>query len=265
MTETRARMRALLVDLDDTLLDYTGGVDETWREACATCAPAGLDPAALAAAIARSRRWFWDDPERHRRERVDMMGAWTKIAAHALEEFGAPSSRLAPSIAEDYAARRWQRMALFPGVTEALTRLRRQGIALGLVTNGDRRQQRRKVEQHGLARFFDVIVIEGEFGAGKPEEAVYRHALAALAARPEDAWMVGDNLDCDVTAPQRLVLRGVWVDIAGAGLAVGVDARPDLIVRAFTEFVDAVDADGNAAQDRDDERRLSVRAKGHNR
>ena len=27
-------MKALLVDLDDTLLDYTGGVDECWLYAC---------------------------------------------------------------------------------------------------------------------------------------------------------------------------------------------------------------------------------------
>ena len=27
-------MTTLLVDLDDTLLDYTGGVDESWLDAC---------------------------------------------------------------------------------------------------------------------------------------------------------------------------------------------------------------------------------------
>ena len=41
-------MKALLVDLDDTLLDYSGGVDECWSAACETVAgPAGVDTAAL--------------------------------------------------------------------------------------------------------------------------------------------------------------------------------------------------------------------------
>ena len=54
-------MKALLVDLDDTLLDYSGGVDDSWCQACDTVAsPAGLDPAALSQAIARSRRCFFD-------------------------------------------------------------------------------------------------------------------------------------------------------------------------------------------------------------
>ncbi len=231
-------MKALLIDLDDTLLDYSGGVDDSWRLACAVvAAPAGIDPAVLVPAIARSRRWFWDDADRHRRERVDMMGAWTRIAAHALAEFVDDGARLAGQIAERFAAHRWERMCLFPGVNEALDRLRGRGIPLGLVTNGDRRQQRRKIEQYDLERHFDVIVIEGEFGAGKPDEAVYRHALAALATRPEDAWMVGDNLEWDVAAPQRLGLRGVWVDAPGHGLPASEPVVPHRIIRAFPELV----------------------------
>ncbi len=231
-------MKALLVDLDDTLLDYTGGVEECWLEACAAlAAPAGVDPARLVAAIARTRRWFWSDPERHRRERVDMPGAWRKITAHALTDIGPPDGALAAAIAQDFAARRWERMELFPGVREALDRLRQRGVALALVTNGDRSHQRRKVEQYDLARFFDVILIEGEFGVGKPDESVYRHVLESLDARPSEAWMVGDNLEWDVAAPQRLGLRGAWVDAPGRGVPEASPTRPDLIIRSFTEIL----------------------------
>jgi putative hydrolase of the HAD superfamily len=114
-----------------------------------------------------------------------MLGAWQKIAAHALACTGAPGGALAAALAEDFAARRRKVMPLFPGVPESLARLRERGIALALVTNGDASQQRDKLEHHDLARYFDVGVIEGEFGAGKPEEVVYRQALAGLDARPD--------------------------------------------------------------------------------
>ena len=232
-------MNALLIDLDDTLLDYSGGVDDCWAGACRTRGGARRRGSArLVAALGRSRRWFWDDPERHRRERTDMMGAWTKIVAHALAGIGHPGDGLAAGVAEAFAASRWERMDLFPGVREALGRLRERGVPLALVTNGDKRQQRRKIERYDLAGFFDVIVIEGEFGVGKPEEPVYRHVLGALAVAPAAAWMVGDNLEWDVAAPQRLGLHAAWVDAPGRGLPEGSPVRPDRILRAFPEFLD---------------------------
>jgi putative hydrolase of the HAD superfamily len=81
-----------------------------------------------------------------------------------------------------------------------------------------------------------VIVIEGEFGAGKPDEAVYRHALAALGARAEDTCMVGDHLDFDVAGAQQLGMRGIWIDRAGAGLPAGCVVRPDRIIRTLAEL-----------------------------
>ena len=43
---------------------------------------------------------------------------------------------------------------------------------------------------------------------GKPDESVYRPVRDALKARPSEAWLVGDNLEWDVAAPQRLGQRG---------------------------------------------------------
>jgi putative hydrolase of the HAD superfamily len=104
------------------------------------------------------------------------------------------------------------------------------------VTNGDAAMQRDKIERFALAPFFDVVVIEGEFGAGKPDPAVYRHALAALGAAPPDTIMVGDNLDWDVAAPQRLGLAGVWLDRPGGGLPAGSPVRPDRTIRSLADL-----------------------------
>jgi putative hydrolase of the HAD superfamily len=242
-------MKALLVDLDDTLLDYTGDVDLSWREAClAVAVPAGLDLEIMVTAIARARRLFWSDPERHRIERTNMVSAWRKIVAHGLTEVGAPNEQLAAEIVDDYALRRWKRMELFPEVHETLGRLRERGVPLALVTNGDRGQQRRKIEQFDLARFFDVILIEGEFGAGKPDDRVYRHVLDSLRISASEAWMVGDNLEWDVVAPQRLGMRGVWVDALGQGVPEGEPARPHAIIQGFSEILTVLPATDPAAE-----------------
>lgn len=227
-------MKALLLDLDDTLLDYSGGVERCWEAACAAAA-GEVAQAPLLAALAETRRWFWSDPARARAERVDMPRAWTRIATRALERCGA-DNRLGAAIAEAFAARRRAAMALFPDTLDFLGALRGRGVPLALVTNGDARQQRYKIERYDLARFFHAVVIEGELGTGKPDAAAYGAALAALdvAAGP-DVWMVGDHLEFDVAGPQRQGLRGVWLDRPGLGLPAGCDVRPDRTVRGLHE------------------------------
>jgi putative hydrolase of the HAD superfamily len=232
-------VKALLLDLDDTLLDYSGGAEGCWTESClAVAAPAGVDPQALAPALAEVRSWFWADPDRHRQERTDMVGAWAKIAALGLARLGAPSDGLARRFAEDFAARRCAAERLFPEVLATLGWLRERGVPLGLVTNGDARLQRDKIARHGLDRFFGVLVIEGEFGCGKPDAAVFHHALATLGVGPRGAWMVGDRLDWDVDGAQRVGLGGVWIDRARAGLPAGCPSRPDRIIHALDELRD---------------------------
>jgi len=230
-------VRALLLDLDDTLLAYSAGVDDSWAQACGAAA-LPVEAATLVAALAETRKWFWTgDAERHARERVNMLGAWTKIVAEALTRCGCADDALAAAIATDYAARRREAMRLFPETRAFLDALRARGLPLALVTNGDAVQQRDKIERHDLARYFGAILIEGEFGCGKPEERVYREALRRLGVRPEGAWMVGDHLEWDVFAPQRLGLTGVWIDRGGAGLPADADARPHRIIRSLSELL----------------------------
>ena len=237
-----ARLNAVLLDLDDTLLDYSTGADRCWAEACAAHAPAGgVDVTALLAALDEVKAWFWSDPERHRRERVDMLGAWRKIVQGALARCGGATDGLADRIAADFAERRRASWRLFPDALEALQALRRRGVPLALVTNGDARFQREKIERWGLAPFFDCIVIEGEFGCGKPDPRVFRHALAALGVRPDRAWMVGDNLAWDVAGAQAVGVRAAWVDRAGRGLPAGAPVVPDRILRSLTDLPGLVD------------------------
>jgi putative hydrolase of the HAD superfamily len=231
-------VRALLLDLDDTLLAYSAGVDESWAQACGVATPP-VEVATLIAALVETRKGFWTgDPARHARERVNMLGAWTKIVAEALARCGCADDALAAAIAGDYAERRREAMRLFPETRAVLDALRARGLPLALVTNGDAVQQRDKIERHDLSRYFGAILIEGEFGCGKPEERVYREALRQLGVGTEGVWMVGDHLEWDVLAPQRLGLTGVWIDRDGAGLPPAhAEARPHRIIRSLSELL----------------------------
>jgi putative hydrolase of the HAD superfamily len=227
----------MLFDLDDTLLDYSSAVEHCWADACRTVGgPEDIALDALVVAVEAKRRWFWSDPDRHMRERVRMLDAWTKIAAAALESIRRPSPEIARAIAEDFAARRRAAMSLFPDALPCLASLRASGMRLALLTNGDPIMQQEKIARFALGGLFDAILIEGEFGKGKPDPAVYHHVLGRLDVAASDATMVGDNLEWDVAGAQRVGMRGVWIDRATRGLPAGHPVRPDRVIASLDEL-----------------------------
>ena len=233
--------KAILFDMDDTILDDSGATEACWRAACllGQTRQAGITAEELYTAIRRYADWYWGDSLRHRVGRLDMRAARRDIVTEALRELGVDAPELAVVIADAYGTAREEAVTPLPGAIETLRRLGARGVRLALLTNGNAAMQRRKIEAHGLAAYFACVLIEGEFGAGKPEERVYHHALERLEVATGDAWMVGDNLEWEVAAPQRLGIYSVWVDARGAGLPSGSQVRPDRIIRAIRELLPA--------------------------
>ena len=154
----------------------------------------------------------------------------------SLAEIAGDAPTLAEKIAERYSSQRDLGIRPFAEAVETVRWLRESGCRLALLTNGSGVDQRSKVTRFGLAELFDLILIEGELGYGKPDTRVYRLALEKLGVTAAEAWMVGDNLEWDVAAPQRLGIFGIWVDARGAGLPPEHTARPNRIVRRLSDL-----------------------------
>jgi putative hydrolase of the HAD superfamily len=233
--------RAVLLDLDDTILDDTGGIIDSWREACvAHCSTAnGADPETVFAAIDRIREWYWSDPERHRVGRLELAWARGEVVRLALLDIGVDDGELARQIGETYHALRDRSIKPFDEAVETVKWLRERGCRLALLTNGGSRGQRHKIDRFNLSPLFDAILIEGEVGYGKPDPRIYIRALGELDVAADEAWMVGDNLEWDVAGPQREGIAGVWIDARRRGLPDGHHVRPDRIIARLAELRDS--------------------------
>jgi putative hydrolase of the HAD superfamily len=234
--------RALLLDLDDTILDDSGSVVGGWQHACASHADRfGTLPAdTVVDAIRRVSKWFWDDPERHRTGRLELDRARREVARLAFAQLALNDLDLADSVGDAYSRYRDAAIVPVPRAIETVKWLRRVGSRLALLTNGAGPPQRRKLERFELARFFDVILVEGELGFGKPDPRIYQRALHALGATPSESWMIGDNLDFDVGAPQKLGITAMWIDVRGAGLPPDSSVRPARILRSLADLCDDI-------------------------
>ena len=229
--------KAIFLDLDDTILNDSGPVDACWREACAVgSAACGVTPDVLYQAVRSSGNWFWSDAERHRTGRLDLQTARTEVVRLALKDLGVYEEDLAVRIGREYHDRREERLEIFPDALDTLQWLRRRGCKLALLTNGNGGPQRTKIEKFGLEPLFDLILIEGEVGFGKPDPRVYKLALDRLSLSPADVWMAGDNLEWDVVQPQRLGIFSIWIHPSGNGQPRSGSARPDCIIRSLSEL-----------------------------
>jgi putative hydrolase of the HAD superfamily len=233
-------MRAILLDLDDTLVpDHSGflaAVDDT---AAAVGAPAGMS-----AAVRARARQRWREADAETRLRMTDISSWESLWApfpadlgswaddhrlgvwrEALGDRGVDDAGLARQLAESYRERRLERCSPYPEVVGVLEH--RRGFArLGVVTNGMEEHQRLKLDAAGLTDHFDVVVSSSVVGASKPDPRIFQFALERLRGRAADTVMVGDNPARDIAGAQQAGIRGVWVDRDGGDdCGVVPDAR----------------------------------------
>jgi HAD superfamily hydrolase (TIGR01549 family) len=102
------------------------------------------------------------------------------------------------------------RIECYPGVLARLDALRAIGERLVIITNGDARQQRMKLQRTGLADIVAGSAISGELGFKKPDARIFE-AARALADTDGVAWMVGDHVEADIAGARAAGFETAWV------------------------------------------------------
>ena len=229
--------KAIIFDLDDTIVAYDTVTASVWGDVCRRFAPAeGLDAEKLLETIMSAGNWYWGDPERHRQGRLKLPEARREVVRIAFNRLGLDSSELADTIADTYTVEREEAAFIIPEAIPTLERLKDQGIRLALITNGMSIIQRAKLKRFNLEPFFESIIVEGEFGAGKPDNSVFLHTLEKLNVKSSEAWMVGDDLERDIAPCLEMGIYAIWVDRRGTGLSVSGIVKPDAIVSSINEI-----------------------------
>jgi putative hydrolase of the HAD superfamily len=112
---------------------------------------------------------------------------------------------IAPSVYREVARRSHERgsFQLREGMPELLAKLSDRGLRLGLAANQPAEVIAR-LEQCGIARYFDSKAVSGVHGYCKPDVRLFLHACEALGVTPEECIMVGDRIDCDIVPARQL-------------------------------------------------------------
>jgi putative hydrolase of the HAD superfamily len=226
--------------MDDTLLDYMSHVDASWRLVCAEFSgDHGCDSDRLREVIREESTTFWHDEEAAGHWRVKLDEARELVVTAAFGRLGLDTLHAA-AVATAYRREVESRLALFEDTVETLAALRQAGLLLGIITNGPQEGQRWKIDRFELAPLVDHVIIEGEFGRGKPDPAVFTHAIESLGVTADEAWMVGDNLYADIRGAQSVGIHAAWIHRERLKLPENPPAQPDRTVATLHEIRDAL-------------------------
>jgi len=206
---------AVLVDIDDTLVDTAGAFRAAINAVVAEYLPHLGDDERAAALL------YWrTDPSGHYRaytrgeQGFDEQRMARANELHAI--FGGPAL-------DESGYRAW--LAIFWGTFSGAWRahddalpfldaLDNRVIRFGAVSNASAELQLGKLEATGLSRV-PVLVAVDTFGIGKPDPRVFLEGCRRLGSTPEQTIYVGDELDIDAMAAGAAGLHGVWLSRPG--------------------------------------------------
>ncbi len=111
--------------------------------------------------------------------------------------------------------RAWEQhenFSLYDDALPVLDELRRHGLKIGLVTNGQRDLEE-FVAHHSLE--VDAMVGSRLHGRTKPHPSIFESALGMLDVLPVDAAMVGDSYEDDIAGARALGMKAILLDRDG--------------------------------------------------
>jgi pyrophosphatase PpaX len=161
--------RAVLFDLDGTLLDSAELIIAAFQETCRHLLGRDVDRDAILREWARPIR----------------------------DRFRALAPECAETLSQDYLRRylalhdRYAR--LFPGVAETLDTLHARGYAMAIVTSKRRATTQAALDAFHLDRWCGVVIADEDVARHKPDPEPVLSACARLGVPPRDAIMVGDT------------------------------------------------------------------------
>lgn len=117
-------------------------------------------------------------------------------------------------------------------------KLKKLGIAVGIVTNGAEVVQRPRLALSPLSPFIDFMITSEEAGQPKPHPLIFEMSLArANVSDKSVVCMVGDSLSADVRGGNRFGITTCWFNPYRVGPEYEADCRPHFEVQSLKDLL----------------------------
>lgn len=160
--------------------------------------------------------------------------AWTQ----GLKRLGIEDAALGEKLALRFRSERVKAPFLYEDTFEILDELK-EDYKLAMLTNGSPSLQRLKLKiTPELNSYFDVILISGDFGIGKPDASIFEEIVKLVDTPAEQCLMIGDNLMTDILGSSKVNMPSVWINRHDKEMTAEV--APTYEVTSLTELAKLV-------------------------
>lgn len=256
-------LKAIMFDLDDTLLWDDKSVHEAFQATCQRAvAKYNIDANDLEERVRHHASqlyptydiydfvsnigigtfegmWgdFRDEGEKFKQLRETVPGFRKEAWNRGLKDLDVEDEELATSLALIFPGERKKHIYLYDETIEVLETLK-GNYKLLMLTNGSPDLQHTKLSlSPELAPYFDHIVISGAFGAGKPSVEIFNYAMSLLGVEKDEVLMVGDNPLTDILGASRVGVDSAWINHQ---TREEVDVTPTYEVERLREVISIV-------------------------
>ena len=220
-------IKAVIFDLDNTLLDFMKMKEYAVKAAIAGMIEAGLDI---------------DDEESYKTiVSIYEEEGWEnqQIFNYFLDRtIGEVNNKYLAAAIVAYRRAREANLLLYPNVNHTLVELMKAGIKLAVVSDAPSREAWMRIYYLNLHHHFDIVLTFDDTNARKPSPIPFQMALKELKTKPSETLMVGDWPERDVAGANNLGIRTIF---ARYGDSFGtIDSGADWDINDVYEIVGIV-------------------------
>lgn len=228
-TKPASTYKALLLDLDDTLLEYSQSEVESLKAVHEQFYREAVDQDVFVSRFYAINKIIWKQLKEGIILPADV-GYKRFEALNAEYSISSPPS----DINEFYGEKLVTNSRWLPGAEVAVKRLQSH-FRLGIVTNGFSKVQRGKHALFKMEEWVSAYIISEEIGSYKPDKKIFEEALTALAVLPHEVLMVGDSLSSDYKGALNIGIDFCWVNSKNVSLP-GEYSSPKYTVHSVAEL-----------------------------
>ena len=172
------------------------------------------------------------DEREHRFVEFDLLLVFEEM----LQNRGIEKER-APEFARQFRLLSRERLQLFPCIVDILKGLKEREAGVYLVSNAQSCFTRDELDELGISKLFDGILISSEAGVKKPDVSIFRVAFEKFGITEDKNYYVGNDLHDDVLGASRAGLRTVYIETEQSGKYPDLAIAPDYTASTHYEMM----------------------------